>query len=122
MGAEHRKRAMGWLATAALAMATLTPGALPRVWAGQPVGTPVAVGGTLPLGTADLPESRTTSDGAPSVTVTRIVRGTHVDTAPDNVDVAFEATVATALADRLAGDGTEARVEAVTGLVLGQDV
>jgi hypothetical protein len=69
----------------------------------------------LPLGAADLAETRVVTEVAPGVTVTRIERGAPSGTDAYAVDVAFLAAEAEAdaLAERLAEAGREARVEAV---------
>ncbi|MYS55192.1 sporulation domain-containing protein [Streptomyces sp. SID6013] len=110
-------------------MAALPPaaGASPH-----PGGHPSAPRHTLPLGPADLPETRTTTTLQPGVTLTRIVRGNAEDpalhwtvevsipggdTSPDP-DVPPTALKDRASADELAAelrrDGFDARVEEVT--------
>jgi hypothetical protein len=70
----------------------------------------------LPLGRADLEETRTTRQVTPGVTYTRIERGAQSSQDVYTVDVAFKAQrgEADSLAARLQADGYEARVETVS--------
>lgn len=69
----------------------------------------------LPLGAADLPETRTSLTIAPGVEFTRIVRGTQSADDRFTIDVAFvaEESAARTIADDLRKAGISARVEEV---------
>jgi len=111
--------------------ASLTVGAS-AVAIGRPADGPVQqdqYGAPLPLGPSGLPETRTTRELQPGVTLTTIVRGITDEAAAWTVEVAIPSTSpdpdapATALSDqataeetaaRLLAAGLEARVESVT--------
>ncbi|OMI85714.1 sporulation domain-containing protein [Streptomyces sp. M1013] len=120
-------------ATGAVLGVLTTAAALPPAAAASPYpgGHPSPTRHVLPLGPADLPETRTTTTLQPGVTLTRIVRGNADDPAlrwtveasipggetspdPDAPPTALkDRASADELAAELRGDGFEARVEEV---------
>lgn len=100
--------------TGAAGQAVATPDGSPVALA-SPAASPVGAGAGLPLGAADLAETRDARELAPGVTVTRIERGAPSAADAYAIDVAFEATEAEAdaLAERLTGRDYDARVEEI---------
>jgi phosphodiester glycosidase/sporulation related protein len=108
-----RSGSLGWITVVflAVAVALLSATAGPGRIVAQEAGA-----GVLPLGPADLAESRTSEEVAPGVTYTRIVRGERSKEDFYTVDVAFKADHGSAedLAQMLRADGYKPRIERVS--------
>lgn len=96
-----------------IASSDATPAASPVTDLGSAVA--VVPGGPLPLGAADLPETRVSADVAPGVVYTHITRGGESTADTWVLDVALVADPAEADArrDELAAAGFDARVEEI---------
>jgi len=77
----------------ALSLVPLLRAAAPERVVAAPVQAPARAVGNLPLGPANLPETRQIQQLAPGVTYTQIMRGLPSTGAPWTVDLAFTSTV-----------------------------